>query len=113
MSRVVLLLCCFVVVLALFIDLLTDQVQPLSRLKETDTNPHCTNWHKDNETFFKVKRSTRMSKVINAFASRKGIAASSVVCFTQTHHRVEEQETPLYVNRWLLHMLVVLVVQIQ
>ena len=53
------------------------------------------NWEPGNFTFFKVKRSTRMAKVVNAFAARKGIPASSLACFTQKHHQVQDQETPL------------------
>ena len=46
------------------------------------------------ETFFKIKKGTKMSKVFDAFAKRKGVQASSLR-FLMDGDRVKEDDTPL------------------
>ena len=46
------------------------------------------------ETFFKIKKGTKMSKVFTAFAKRKGVQASSLR-FLMDGDRVKEDDTPL------------------
>ncbi|KAL3784340.1 hypothetical protein ACHAWO_012183 [Cyclotella atomus] len=45
------------------------------------------------ETFFKVKKHTKMSKIFNAYASRKGVDASSLR-FLLDGENVEPDSTP-------------------
>jgi len=46
------------------------------------------------ETFFKIKKGTKMSKVFDAFAKRKGVQASSLR-FLMDGDRVKEDDTPM------------------
>mmetsp|Transcript_36054 Transcript_36054/g.43065 ORF Transcript_36054/g.43065 Transcript_36054/m.43065 type:complete len:97 (+) Transcript_36054:117-407(+) len=45
------------------------------------------------ETFFKIKRTTKMSKVFDTYAQRKGVAAGSLR-FLLDGDRVEGHQTP-------------------
>jgi small ubiquitin-related modifier len=45
------------------------------------------------ETFFKVKKHTKMSKIFNAYASRKGVDASSLR-FLLDGENIEQDATP-------------------
>ena len=53
-----------------------------------------TNPKTGEETFFKIKKGTKMSKVFSAFAKRKGVQASSLR-FLMDGDRVKEDDTPL------------------
>mmetsp|Transcript_10039 Transcript_10039/g.28125 ORF Transcript_10039/g.28125 Transcript_10039/m.28125 type:complete len:96 (+) Transcript_10039:18-305(+) len=46
------------------------------------------------ETFFKIKKGTKMAKVFDAFARRKGVQSSSLR-FLMDGDRVKEDDTPL------------------
>mmetsp|Transcript_123515 Transcript_123515/g.357149 ORF Transcript_123515/g.357149 Transcript_123515/m.357149 type:complete len:90 (-) Transcript_123515:176-445(-) len=45
------------------------------------------------ETFFKIKKTTKMSKVFETFATRKGVQASSLR-FLLDGERIEPDQTP-------------------
>jgi len=45
------------------------------------------------ETYFKVKKSTRMEKVFNAYAQRKGVSASALR-FLLDGQRINNDQTP-------------------
>ena len=45
------------------------------------------------ETFFKIKKTTRMEKVFNAFATRKGVQLTSLR-FMLDGERIESDATP-------------------
>jgi len=45
------------------------------------------------ETFFKIKKTTKMSKVFNTYAQRKGVQISSLR-FLLDGERIEEGQTP-------------------
>lgn len=45
------------------------------------------------ETFFKVKKTTKMQKVFDAYASRKGVAKNAMR-FLVDGERIEEDATP-------------------
>mmetsp|Transcript_18589 Transcript_18589/g.23943 ORF Transcript_18589/g.23943 Transcript_18589/m.23943 type:complete len:92 (-) Transcript_18589:66-341(-) len=45
------------------------------------------------ETFFKIKKTTKMSKVFETYASRKGVQASSLR-FMLDGERIEPSQTP-------------------
>ena len=45
------------------------------------------------ETFFKIKKSTKMQKVFDTFAARRGVAASSLR-FMLDGERIDPSQTP-------------------
>lgn len=77
--------------LALWLDGLTDST---SKLHGRTSNNYICNNKTGEETFFKIKKGTKMSKVFSAFAKRKGVQASSLR-FLMDGDRVKEDDTPL------------------
>ena len=53
----------------------------------------CTTLQTGEETFFKIKKSTRMQKVFETYASRKGVQSSSLR-FLLDGDRIAPEQTP-------------------
>ena len=74
-------------------------------LQVTDTHSTVTIRVKDQtgeETFFKVKLSTKMSKVFDAYASRKGVRANALR-FLLDGERINAGQTPLQLESRAAH----------
>ena len=55
--------------------------------------PLCGTWQTGEETFFKIKKTTKMSKVFQTYANRKGVQLSSLR-FLLDGERIEPDQTP-------------------
>ena len=55
--------------------------------------PSCGKWQTGEETFFKIKKTTKMSKVFQTYANRKGVQLSSLR-FLLDGERIEPDQTP-------------------
>jgi len=53
----------------------------------------CDSWQTGEETFFKIKKTTKMSKVFQTYANRKGVQLSSLR-FLLDGERIEPDQTP-------------------
>ena len=53
----------------------------------------CGTWQTGEETFFKIKKTTKMSKVFQTYANRKGVQLSSLR-FLLDGERIEPDQTP-------------------